>query len=75
MSKWRNLKDTVWQNPKAVVFDVQQIGPDDFERVVRIMDLTPETTVREITEWYSGMYPRARNHATVTLAYEEEPQR
>ena len=61
----------IWRNPKAVVTDIQQVGPDDFDRVVRIMDLTPDTTVREITAWYFKMYPGTRSHATITLAYEE----
>lgn len=43
--------------PKEVVAQVKtcsQYGPDDWETVTRTLVISPDTTVREVLEWYGA---------------------
>lgn len=50
--------------------DVEQISPDDFRSIDRVMKVTDETTVKEIREWqilYSMPYAEGERRDIIKL--------
>jgi hypothetical protein len=42
----------------AIIRVCSQVSPDDWEMVTTVLEVTPETTVKQITDWYKNHRPR-----------------
>jgi len=51
-----------------------RVSPDDLEMVTSVLEVTPETTVKQLTEWHESLYPnQVSMHITITNLSTPQP--
>lgn len=51
-----------------------RVGPNDLEMITSVLEVTPETTVKHITDWHKSLYPdQVSMHITITNLSTPQP--
>lgn len=57
----------------AIARECAQVSPDDWEMMNSTLEVSENTTMKQIADWYSAQYPR-KQHMHIIITKLDKPQ-